>query len=117
MSDPKLHVITGAFSYSGKYITRLLLDRGDRVRTLTNHPGGADTFTRRIEIEPLNFDDPVALARPLEGADTLFNTYWIRFPYGGVDFPRAVKNLENLIDAARRAEVRRIVQVSITGAS
>jgi NADH dehydrogenase len=31
-------VITGAFSYTGRYTTRLLLERGHRVRTLTNHP-------------------------------------------------------------------------------
>lgn len=117
MTDTKLHVITGAFGYSGKYVTRLLLERGDRVRTLTNHPGSADTFSRPIEVERLNFDDPLALGRALEGATTLFNTYWIRFPYGGVDFPRAEANLKALIDAARRAGVRRIVQVSITGAS
>jgi len=30
-------VITGAFSYTGKYTTRLLLQRGCSVRTLTNH--------------------------------------------------------------------------------
>ena len=30
--------ITGAFSYTGKYATRLLLNRGYEVRTLTNHP-------------------------------------------------------------------------------
>jgi uncharacterized protein YbjT (DUF2867 family) len=117
MADTKLHVVTGAFSYSGKYITRLLLERGDRVRTLTNHAGSADTFSRPIATERLNFADPSALARAMEGATTLFNTYWIRFPYGGVDFPRAVSNLETLIDAARRAGVRRVVQISITGAS
>jgi uncharacterized protein YbjT (DUF2867 family) len=113
----KLHVVTGAFSYSGKYITRLLLERGDRVRTLTNHPGSANTFSSPIEVERLNFDDRDGLTRMLEDTDTLFNTYWIRFPYGGVDFPRAVNNLETLIDAAAQAGVRRIVQVSITGAS
>ena len=30
-------VITGAFSYTGRYATRILLDRGYHVRTLTNH--------------------------------------------------------------------------------
>jgi uncharacterized protein YbjT (DUF2867 family) len=113
----KLNVVTGAFGYSGKYITRMLLERGDRVRTLTNHPGEAATFSQPIEVMPLNFADSSELARRLDGADTLFNTYWIRFPYGGVDFDRAVVNLETLIEAARRAGVRRIVQVSITGVS
>ncbi len=31
-----LCVVTGAFAYSGKYITRRLLTAGKRVRTLTN---------------------------------------------------------------------------------
>jgi uncharacterized protein YbjT (DUF2867 family) len=112
-----LQAVTRAFGYSGNYITRLLLERGDRVRTLTNHPGSPDIFRCPVEVEPLNFDDHAGLARSLEGAATLFNTYWIRLPYGGVDFDRAVANLESLIEAARRAAVRRIVQVSITGAS
>ena len=39
MTTPPLHVVTGAFGYSGKYIARRLLDRGVRVATLTNSPG------------------------------------------------------------------------------
>jgi nucleoside-diphosphate-sugar epimerase len=36
--------ITGAFSYTGKYATRLLLDRGYQVRTLTYHPDRENPF-------------------------------------------------------------------------
>jgi nucleoside-diphosphate-sugar epimerase len=32
-------VVTGAFSYTGKYTTQLLLNQGYKVRTLTNHSG------------------------------------------------------------------------------
>jgi NADH dehydrogenase len=32
----ELHVVTGAFGYTGKYITKRLLAAGARVRTLTN---------------------------------------------------------------------------------
>jgi uncharacterized protein YbjT (DUF2867 family) len=113
----KLQVVTGAFGNTGKYIARLLLKRGDRVLTLTNHPRDARTFDRPIEVAPLDFADPEQLTRNLEGAATLFNTYWIRFLYGGVDFKDAVSNIQTLIDAARRGGVRRIVQISITGAS
>jgi len=35
-SDPV--VVTGALSYTGKYVTRLMLNRGLQIRTLTNHP-------------------------------------------------------------------------------
>jgi len=38
MSEPDLHAVTGAFSYTGKYIARRLLAEGARVRTLTGHP-------------------------------------------------------------------------------
>lgn len=35
MADKELNVVTGAFSYSGKYIARQLLAQGRRVRTVT----------------------------------------------------------------------------------
>ena len=117
MSNGQLHVVTGAFGYTGSYLTRLLLDRGDRVKTLTNHPGDPQRFAGSVEAAPLNFSDPAALANSLEGASTLFNTYWIRFPYRGVDFDRAVVNVKTLFEAALRAHVPRVVHVSITGAS
>jgi uncharacterized protein YbjT (DUF2867 family) len=117
MSNGRLHVVTGAFGYCGSYITRLLRDRGDRVRTLTNHPGDPQRFGGHVEVAPLDFAEPKTLARNLEGASTLFNTYWIRFPFRGVDFDRAVSNSKALFDAARTAQVPRIVQISITGAS
>jgi len=37
-------VVTGAFSYSGKYITKRLLARGEEVITLTGHPNRPDPF-------------------------------------------------------------------------
>jgi len=53
----------------------------------------------------------------MEGADTLYNTYWVRFPRGRVTFEGAVANTRNLIRAAEIAGVRRIVHTSITNAS
>ena len=43
MSD-ELHVVTGAFGYTGRWIAHRLLDEGKRVRTLTNAVGRDDTF-------------------------------------------------------------------------
>jgi uncharacterized protein YbjT (DUF2867 family) len=117
MSNGRLQIVTGAFGYSGSHIARLLLDRGDRVRTLTNHPGDPQRFGGHLEVVPLDFDQPKTLVRNLAGASTLFNTYWIRFPYRGVGFDRAVSNIKILFDAARQAHVSRIVHISITGAS
>ncbi len=111
------HVVTGASGYTGKYIARRLLARGDRVRSLTGHPGRPSPFGDTVETFPYSFEDPDALVGALEGADTLFNTYWIRFSRGRLTHERAVKNLRVLFAAAKTAGIRRIVHVSITNAT
>jgi len=113
----KLSVVTGAFGYTGRHIARKLLERGCRVRTLTNRPGQANPFAAPLEISPLDFNNPAALRTALRGADTLFNTYWIRFEHGGAHFERTVERLRVLLRAAREAGVRRIVHLSITNPS
>lgn len=109
-------VVTGAFGYTGRYITELLLRRDFRVTTLTGHPNRANRFGNAVEVRPFNFDNPAALARSLEGAEVVFNTYWIRFPRGELTFDRATDNVKALIDAAKRVGVRRFVHISITSA-
>ena len=106
-------VVTGAFSYSGAAIARELRASGRRVRTLTGHPGRAPRETP-IEVRRLDFDDPTGLAESLRGAQTLYNTYWVRFPRGPVDHAAAVANSRVLFRAARDAGVQRIVHISIT---
>jgi uncharacterized protein YbjT (DUF2867 family) len=113
----ELNVVTGAFGFTGRYITSHLLAQGKKVRTLTNHPAHPNAFADKVEAMPLNFDDVDALARSLEGAAVLFNTYWIRFPSRGMTFERAVANSRALIEAAKRAGVPRLVHISITNAA
>ena len=105
-------VVTGAFSYSGAAITRALGRSGRRVRTLTGHP--ERNTGSAVDVRPLGFDDVLGLTSSLQGATTLYNTYWIRFPHGRDDHVRAVANLRTLFHAARQAGVERIVHVSIT---
>jgi NADH dehydrogenase len=109
--------ITGAFSYTGKYATQLLLNRGYRVRTLTNHPDRENPFGNRVEVFPYRFDDPEALSATLRGTSVLINTYWVRFPRGESTFEVAVQNTRTLIAAAKNAGVKRIVHVSIANPS
>lgn len=111
------HVVTGAFSYTGKYIARRLLDEGHAVRTLTGRSSPDPSLASRIEAFPLDFGNPSALADAMRGADTLFNTYWIRFARGAMTFERAIENSQALLDAAVAAGVRRIVHVSSMSAS
>ena len=79
MTDAGLHVVTGAFGYTGKYIARELLRRGVRVRTLTNSPHRENPFGGAVEVYPLDFADRDALVESLRGAAALHNTYWVRY--------------------------------------
>jgi uncharacterized protein YbjT (DUF2867 family) len=118
-------VITGAFSYTGKYATRLLLGRGYEVRTLTSHPprngpGRMNPFGDGVSVSrvsPYNFERPDELRCSLEGASVLINTYWVRFPHGGTNFEMAVRNSRTLIQAAKDVGIGRIVHVSIANPS
>ncbi len=110
-------VVTGAFSYTGKYITRQLLDKGEEVVTLTNHPNRPDPFAGRVKAFPLDFGNENALVNQLTGAEVLVNTYWVRFDRGMVTQSEAVENTRTLVRAAQAAGVRRILHISITNPS
>ncbi len=119
VSEPKkseqtgFDVVTGAFGFTGRYITEILLDKGVTVKTLTNHPDRADPFKGQVETMPYNFDDPGRMVEALRGARVVYNTYWVRFNYGQTTFGQAVANVQNLIAAAKEAGVKRFVHISI----
>lgn len=115
----ELHIVTGAFGYSGKYITTQLLAAGARVRTLTNSLQRANPFGGKVEAHRFSFDNQAALIESLRGATVLVNTYWIRFNYKEPGFQHsvAVENTLKLFAAAKQAGVQRVVHTSITHAS
>ena len=113
----EVNLVTGAFGYTGKYITRRLLSMGETVKTLTGHPGRESPFGNQVQVFPFNFDSPRELMRSLQGVPTMYNTYWIRFSYGNITFDKAVENTKALLEAAEEAGVQRFVHVSVTNAS
>ena len=106
-----MNVVTGALSYIGRAIAEELLERGERVRSLSRRDVPGDPLREHIEVAPLQFDNP-----DLGGVTTLYNTYWIRFERGGATFAQAVANTIRLFEAARRAGVERIVHISVANA-
>ena len=116
MNNEKI-AVTGAFSYTGKYITRRLLARGNQVITLTGHSDRPNEFKDRVEAFPFHFENPDALTASLLGVETLYNTYWVRFDHGERTFDRAVANTRVLINCAQAAGVQRLVHVSISNPS
>lgn len=117
MSHQKIHAVTGAYGYSGKYIARRLLDQGRTVITLTNSLARANPFGERIKAVPFDFDRPDLLAEHLSGVAVLYNTYWVRFNHRLFKHADAVKTTLALFEAARKAGVERVVHVSITNPS
>ena len=114
---PDLAVVTGAFSYTGRYVTRRLLDEGVRVRTLTRSPDAEDPFGGRVEVASLDFSDPDGLCGSMQGAGVFYNTYWVRYAHGRITFDLAVENTRTLFEAAKSAGVGRIVHFSVTNPS
>jgi uncharacterized protein YbjT (DUF2867 family) len=113
----KIHAVTGAYGYSGKYIAGRLLDQGHTVRTLTNSLSRANPFGDRVQAMPFDFDRPDMLAQHLEGVAVLYNTYWVRFNHRLFTHADAVRNTIALFEAAKKAGVERIVHVSIANPS
>jgi NADH dehydrogenase len=110
-------VVTGAFSFTGRFIARRLLADGRRIRTLTNHPRRPGTEDIEADSAPLQFTDRAALVESLRGADVLYNTYWVRFRHAGSGFGDAVANTRILISAAAEAGIRKVVHISVSNPS
>lgn len=112
-----LHAVTGAFGFTGRALTHRLLEGGDEVVTLTRRSGAGDPLAPRITVQPFATSRPAELVSALAGVDTLFNTYWLRFPRGNATFEVALARSATLLAAAREAGVRRVVHVSVVNAS
>jgi NADH dehydrogenase len=109
--------VTGSFGFTGRAITERLLGDGHQVVTLTRRSGKGDPLASRLTVRPLDASQPPDLEASLAGVDTLFNTYWLRFPRGRATFEGAVASSAALLAAARAAGVRRVVHVSVVNAA
>lgn len=114
MADKLIHAVTGAFGYSGKYITQRLLAEGQTVITLTNSLHRCNPFGDAVQAFPFNFDHPEKLEESLIGVSILYNTYWVRFNHKTFTQADAVRNTKVLFEVAKAAGVQRIVHISIT---
>ena len=117
MSTTGTDLVTGGFSYTGRFITTELLSRGRRVRTMTGHPDREHPFGGQVEAVPYSFHDPEALTKSLAGVHTVYNTYWVRFDKWGLSFRDAIHNTQVFLEACREAGVKRFVHISVSNPS
>jgi uncharacterized protein YbjT (DUF2867 family) len=117
MAQEGFEVVTGAYGYSGRYITHRLLELGHSVHTLTNSTLRLNPFGAQVAAFPYNFDHLDQLIASLRGATVLYNTYWVRFDYADFSHARAIQNSLRLFEAAKEAGVSRVVHISITNPS
>lgn len=101
--------VTAASGQLGRAIIRSLVDRlgPDAVIGLARMPDRAADLD--VRIRPGDYDDPVALQASLHGVDTVLLVSGMASPQDRIPQHR------NVMDAARKAGVRKIVYTSIQG--
>ena len=108
--------MTGASGFLGWHVARLLMERGDRVRALVR----PRSRVPELPVETVTGDlrDPASLERAVAGCGLVFHVaadyrLWAKDP--GELYRSNVDGTRNLLEAARRAQVARIVYTSTVG--
>ncbi|MBI5178019.1 MAG: complex I NDUFA9 subunit family protein [Nitrospinae bacterium] len=110
-------LVAGGSGFIGSYLIDALTARGHRVTCLSR-----STTRRTSSAENWRGDalEPASMAGALERHDAVINLIGIirAFPSRGITFPRFhVEATRNLLDATRKAGVKRFIQMSANGAS
>jgi len=109
--------VTGATSYTGRFIAERLVTAGRSIIDLTRRPAIPHPLGESARSAQLDFAHPERLAQALDGVDTLYNTFWIRFERGPITYAWAAERCLALIVAAQRAGVRQVVHISVINAA
>ncbi len=118
-------LVTGGAGFIGSHITDALVARGDRVRVLDNlctgSPANLAGAGDKIEFIEGDLIDPVAVARAVDGVDCIFHEAALASVPRSVEHPldtnaACVTGTVTLLDAARRAGVRRLVYAASSSA-
>lgn len=97
-------LVTGATGNTGGEVLRQLLDAGYPVRVLVRGPEAAQQLPPGAEAAIGDYDDTASLDAAFAGIEAVYAVTPVS--------PRALDWMRNLIDAARRAGVRRFVKMS-----
>jgi len=113
-----IYLVTGGAGFIGSHIATALVGRGDRVRVFDNlstgHRENLAHLKGRVEFVEGNLVDRAAMERALDGVEVVFHEAALASVPRSVDAPldthaACVTGTVTLLDAARRAGVRRVV--------
>ena len=114
-TPPRLALVTGGSGFVGRHLIRRLLSKGWRVRSLARS-AEARAGVQALGAEPVTGDlsDRDALTRGMDGVEVVFHVAAHFKLWGPMSqFRRInVEGTRNVVEAAERAGVRRIVYVS-----
>jgi UDP-glucose 4-epimerase len=118
-------LVTGGAGFIGSHIAEALVARGDRVRVFDNLSTGYRTnmqgFIDKIEFLQADLLDAEALKKAVAGVDCIFHEAALASVPRSVEKPldthaHCVTGTVNLLDAARRGGVRRVVYAASSSA-
>lgn len=118
-------LVTGGAGFIGSHIVEALVDRGDEVRVLDNLSTGdranLEPFAASIEFIEGDLVDPEVVAAAVDGVDCIFHEAALPSVPRSVEYPldtnaACVTGTVTLLDAARRAGVRRLVYAASSSA-
>ena len=110
--------LTGGTGFVGRHVLSALLEANIRVRALVRDPGRLSVKDARVEAVAGSLSDDASLARLMEGATAIIHLVGIIMEVStrGQTFERVhVEGTKNLIAAARRASITRLVHMSALG--
>lgn len=118
-------LVTGGAGFIGSHIAATLVERGDRVRVLDNlstgHRSNMAGFRDRIDFIEGDVTDVQVVAKAVEGVDCIFHEAALASVPASVDRPldshaACTTGVVTILDAARRAGVRRVVYAASSAA-
>jgi nucleoside-diphosphate-sugar epimerase len=113
-----LHLVTGGAGFIGSSIAEALLSAGERVRVLDDFSSGRreniESLPGAVELVEGTIVDPATVTGAMRGVQTVFHQAAIPSVVRSVEDPPAtmlagVQGTTNVLDAARRAGVRRVI--------
>jgi UDP-glucose 4-epimerase len=118
-------LVTGGAGFIGSHIAETLVNRGERVRVLDNlvtgHLSNLDAFRDRVEFIEGDVADGKTVAAAVAGVDCIFHHAALASVPLSVERPldtnaACVTGTVTVLDAARRAGVRRVVYAASSSA-